>query len=157
MQLQDVVLKQTEPVRVAEAVGTAPALGTENVSPVFRPLFQEVLAHLRTVGAKPGINIAHYDEPSDDGSVVLHVGFDIGDQDVPGADRVHVIELPVVDAASVVHRGRMEGIAPAFDALMRWTEQSRYRLAGPSRELYHEWHEDDPDSHLTELQLILDL
>ena len=49
----------------------------------------------------------------------------------------------------------MEGIAPAFEALMTWTKDSGYTVAGPSRELYHHWDEEDPAGHITELQLPL--
>jgi hypothetical protein len=83
MHMQDVVIKQTEPVR---AIGTAPALGTENRSAVFVPLFSQVLAYLKSVGARPGISIAHYEKLTDDGSVVLHVGFDLGTQAVVGTN-----------------------------------------------------------------------
>ena len=44
----------------------------------------------------------------------------------------------------MIHRGAMEGIEAAFEALVRWIEDSGYRLAGPSRELYHEFHDEDP-------------
>ena len=85
-------------------------------------------------------------------SVVLHAGFDIGDQDVPSGEVVQVVHLPAVQVASVIHRGAMDGIEPAFEALMRWIEDSGYRWAGPSRELYHEFHHEDPTRHVTELQ-----
>jgi effector-binding domain-containing protein len=153
--IQDVVVKQTEPVRVAEAVGTVPAYGHENVSPIFVPLFSEVYAYLNDAGVRPGINIAQYEGPRDDGTLILHVGFDLGAQDVVGNERIKVIDLPVVEVASVLHRGTMEDIAPAFEALMRWAVESGYTSVGPSRELYHEWHEDDPTLHVTELQLLV--
>jgi effector-binding domain-containing protein len=66
-----------------------------------------------------------------------------------------VIDLPVVEVASVIHRGTMEDIAPAFEALMRWTADRGYKPIGPSRELYHEWHDEDPTLHVTELQLLV--
>ncbi|MGA2305943.1 MAG: hypothetical protein ABSH29_17440 [Acidimicrobiales bacterium] len=59
---------------------------------------------------------------SSSGSVVLHAGFDIGDQDVPTSQRVQVVQLPAVQVAS-------------------------------SRELYHEFHHEDPTRHVTELQI----
>ena len=153
MPRHDVVIKQAEPIRLAEAVGTAPGYGSDNLGPLFARLLPEVLAHLTRVGAKPGISVGHYEEPRDDGSVVLHAGFDIGDQEVPSTEIVAVVDLPSVQLASVIHRGSMEGIAPAFEALIRWIEDSGYRLAGPSRELYHEFHLEDPTRHVTELQL----
>jgi DNA-binding transcriptional MerR regulator len=153
MQIQDIVVKRTESIRVAEAVGTSPGYGSENLGPVFARLLPQVLARLEEVGARPGISVGHYEDQREDGTVVLHAGFDIGDQDVPTGDGVEVVALPVVEVASVIHRGSMEEIAPAFEALIRWVENSGYRLAGPERELYHEFHPDDPSRHVTELQV----
>jgi hypothetical protein len=82
--IRDVVVKKTEPVRVAEAVSTVPAFGQENVSPVFVPLFTEVYAYLKDAGVRPGINIAQYEAPADDGTVVVHAGFDLGTQEIGG-------------------------------------------------------------------------
>ena len=45
----------------------------------------------------------------------------------------------------------MEGIVAVYQALIRWIETSGYRLAGYSRELYHEMTADGPS--VTELQL----
>jgi effector-binding domain-containing protein len=45
----------------------------------------------------------------------------------------------------------MEGIGPVYEALVRWIEDRGFRLAGYSRELYHEMNEDGPS--VTELQL----
>lgn len=153
MDVHDVVIKQTQPLRVAEAVGTAPGFGHENLGPVFARLLPEVLAYLGQVGVRPGISIAHYEEPADDGSLVVHAGFDIGDQQLEGDDHVRVVDLPIIEVASVVHRGPMDTVVPVYEALVRWIEDSGYRLAGRSRELYHEWHADDPTRHVTELQI----
>jgi DNA-binding transcriptional MerR regulator len=157
MELHDVVIKHSEPVRLAEAVVSAPGFGTENIGPVFRPLFQQVRTHLRDAGARPGINIARYEGPAEDGSAILHLGFDIGSQDVVADDLLRIVDLPAVRVAALVHRGTMEDIAPAFDALIHWTKDSGYTLAGPSRELYHHWDDQDPAGHVTELQLLLDV
>ena len=156
MELHDVVIKHSEPVRVAEAAGRAPGFGPENIGPVFRPLFQQVITQLREDGARPGINIARYEDPAEDGSVIFYVGFDIGGHDVSANDRLRVVDLPAVRVAALVHRGAMEDIAPAFEALIRWTKDSGHTLAGPSRELYHHWDDEDPAGHVTELQLLLD-
>jgi effector-binding domain-containing protein len=47
----------------------------------------------------------------------------------------------------------MDGVEPVYEGLVRWIDDSGYRLAGRSRELYHEWHEDDPSRNVTELQM----
>jgi DNA-binding transcriptional MerR regulator len=151
--VQDIVIKPTQPIRVAQVA--AEKLTHADIGPAFGRLLPEVLAHLESVGAKPGISAAYYEDQNgtaEDGNITLHAGFEIGEQDVPDSGRVTVVDLPVVEVASVVHRGAMDGINASWEALVRWTEDSGYRLAGDCRELYHEWHEEDPARHVTELQ-----
>jgi DNA-binding transcriptional MerR regulator len=151
--VQDIVIKQTQPIRIVQAA--TEGLTHADIGPAFGRLLPEVLAHLEAVGAKHGISAAYYEDENgtaEEGSIVLHAGFEIGDQDVPDSDRVKVVHLPVVEVASAVHRGSMDGINASWEALVRWIEDSGYRLAGDCRELYHEWHEEDPVRHVTELQ-----
>ncbi len=155
MEPREVIIKLSEPVRVAEAAASAPGFGTENIGPVFRPLFQQVYNYLVRSEVRPGINIARYEGPAEDGSVTLRVGFDIGAQHAVGSDHVHIVDLPAVRVAALVHRGTMEDIAPAFEALISWAKDSGHTLAGTSRELYHHWDYEDPAGHVTELQLLL--
>jgi DNA-binding transcriptional MerR regulator len=150
---RDIVLKSTQPLRIAEIADTAPGFGPENLGPVFARVVPEVAAHLEGAGARAGIMVAWYEELSDDGTVVLHAGFDIGDQVVDGAGRVRIVDLRVVQVASVVHRGSMDDIVASYEALVRWIDDSGYRLDGRSRELYHEWRTDDPARSVTELQM----
>src|SRR6476646_10537437 len=103
MSTYDIVLKKTDPLRLAEAVGAAPGFGFVNLNPVFQRLVPEVLGRIDESGARPGLFVAWYEQPTDEGSVVLHAGFDIGDQSVESDDQVRVVDLPVVDVASVVH------------------------------------------------------
>jgi DNA-binding transcriptional MerR regulator len=149
----DVAVKTTDPVRIAEATGVAPGFGHDNLNPLFDRLVPEVLGHLARVGAKPGIMIAWYEEPSDDGSVVIHVGFEVGDQSAPDGDGVSMVELPTVKVASVIHRGPLDDVVPVYEALVGWIEDSGFQLAGRSRELYHEWDDEHPERSVTELQM----
>jgi effector-binding domain-containing protein len=149
----DIVLKSTQPLRIDEAADTAPGFGSENLGPVFARLLPEVLAHLERAGARPGMSVAWYEDASEDGTVTLHAGFDIDAQAVNGDDRIRVVDLPVVEVASVVYRGPMDDVEPVYETLVRWIEDSGYRLAGRSRELYHEWHDNDPLRNVTELQM----
>lgn len=153
MQLTDVVVKQAESIRVAQAWATAPGYGSDNLGPLFARLCPTVMEQVTGSGAQPGPCVAYYEEPQDDGSVVLHAGFDIGDQEVRSSQDVEVVQLPAVQVASVIHKGSFDGIEPAFENLIRWIEDSGYRVAGPSRELYHELHDEDPTLHVTELQV----
>ena len=79
MDVQDIVIKRTDPLRVAASTARAPGFGHENLGPVFARLLPEVLNALGTAGVRPGICVAYYDEPDDDGAVVVHAGFEIGD------------------------------------------------------------------------------
>ena len=151
--VQDIVIKQTQPIRLAQAVGTALGFGNENLGPVFAQVLPEVLGELGRAAVHPGICVGRYEEYAEDGSVVLHAGFEIGDQDFPDTEKVKVVDLPVIRVASVVHRGSMQNIVPTYEALVRWVENSGYQMTGRSRELYHEWHDDDLTRNITELQM----
>jgi effector-binding domain-containing protein len=151
MNVQDVVIKKTQPLRVAEARGVAAALDPEHIGPVFLALSPRLIAHLQQAGARPGVLVHYYDEPADDGSVGVHVGYEIGGQPVPPGDGIEVINLPVVKVASMVHRGGTDGIVAVYRALIAWIQNAGYRLAGSSRELYHEMTPRGPS--VTELQL----
>jgi DNA-binding transcriptional MerR regulator len=148
---QDVVIKQTQPLRVAEAHGLADALEPRSIGPVFMRLVPEVSAHLAAAGARPGMLVGYYDDPAEDGSVGVHVCFEIGAQPVAASERVAIVELPVIEVASVMHSGSIDDVTPVYEALLRWIEDSGYRLTGYSRELYHETGPQGP--RVTELQM----
>jgi DNA-binding transcriptional MerR regulator len=150
--VQDIAIKKTQPIRIAEAV--AHGLTHAELASAWERLLPEVLAHLAAVGANPGIAVGkdEYEGSAEDGTITLHAGVDVGDEHVPDGHQVRVAELPVVETASVVYRGPMDGIPAAWEALISWVDDSGYRLVGDSRELYHEHHEDHPDRHVTELQ-----
>lgn len=153
MQLQDIVIKQTEPLRVAQA--SADGLTHADIGAAFGRLLPQVVSHIRAAGAKPGISVGVYQDDGGtaaEGEIVLHAGFAIGDQDVPDTETIQVRDLPVTEVAAAVYRGGDEGIMGAWEALVRWIEDSGYRLVGDCRELYHEWHDDDPSANVMELQ-----
>jgi effector-binding domain-containing protein len=147
----EVVIKETEPLRVAEVHGVAAGLAPEHIGPVFLALSPKLIDHLQRAGARPGALIHYYDRLAEDGSVGVHVGYEIGEQPVPPGDGVEIADLPVIQVASFVHRGGMEGIVQVYKDLIRLIEDAGYRLAGNSRELYHEMGADGP--RVTELQL----
>jgi DNA-binding transcriptional MerR regulator len=153
MELQDVVIKKTEPIRVAQA--SADGLTHADIGGAFGRLMPEVIAHLEAADAKPGISVAVYEDDGGtvpEGEIVLHAGFAIGDQHVPGSETVRVVNLPSIEVAAAVYRGDAGGIMGAWEALVRWIDDSGYRLIGDCRELYHEWHDDEESSNVMELQ-----
>ena len=145
------MIKDTQPLRVAEAREVAGGLDPEHIGPVFERLAPVLIGHLEDAGARSGMLVGYYDEPEEDGSVGVHVAYEIGEQSLPASDGIDIVALPVIQVASVVHRGSMENVTPVYEALMRWIEDSGYRLAGHSRELYHEMTADGPS--VTELQV----
>jgi effector-binding domain-containing protein len=151
MPVQDVVVKSTLPLRIAEAVGTAPGYGHENLRPVFDEHYPRVARALQQAQLTPGLCVAWYEERSDDGTVTVHAGFGVDDARVPGAA---VVDLPVLEVASVMYHGAMEDIGATYDGLMRWIDASGYQLAGRSRELYYDMCVDgDPARNVVEIQL----
>ena len=151
--VQDIVIKHTQPVRVAQASasGLSPCRHRRGVR---GDCCLRCLAHLEAVGAKPGIPLGVYAGrrgTTPEGEIMLHAGFDIGDQDVPDGERYA--------SSTCRYRGRRRHLPGrrrrdrgAWEALVRWIDDSGYRLAGDCRELYHEWHDDDPSSNVMELQ-----
>jgi effector-binding domain-containing protein len=151
MEAKDVVIKQTQPLRVVEACEVAAGFGSEHIGPIFRRLAPKLIAHLQRVGAEPGVLMGYYDDPAEDGSVGVHVAYAVGEQTVTAGDGIEVVELPVIQVASVVHRGGMETVTAVYEGLITWIENSGHRLAGYSRELYHEMTAEGPS--VTELQV----
>ena len=152
MSVPDVVVKTTDPLTVAEAIGVAPGFGPA-LNTTFQEVVPRVLAHLDRVNVKPGMMVAWYEEPRDDGSVVAHVGFEVETPDVASGDGVTVRALPVIEVASLVHHGPMDDVVSDYEALVQWIEHSGFRITGRSRELYREFHEDDWKRNITELQM----
>ncbi len=153
LDVQDIVIKNTQPVRVAQAV--AGGLTHSDIGAAFGRLLPQVLAHLEASGAKPGISIACYEDEggtAPEGEIVLRAGFDVGDQAVPDSETVRIVDLPVLEVAAAVYRGGDDGIMSAWESLVRWIDDSGYRLVGDCRELYHEWDDDDPARNVMELQ-----
>jgi len=81
--------------------------------------------------------VAWYEEPSDDGAVIVHAGFEIGEQAMDDDDNVRVVALPPIEVASTIDNGSMDGIETTDEAVVSWVEQSGFRPVGRNRALYH--------------------
>ena len=153
---QDIAIKHTQPLRIAELTAVAPGPGPDQVGPVFRRLVPRVLAVLDRSGLTPGMSVGHYEELRDDGSLVVHAGFEIGSGAVVAEDDgVTVADLPVVQVASLMHYGSLDTLLESNEQLERWVQDSGLTTSGLSRELYLRWSEHDPASDITELQVVL--
>ncbi|MFG2617494.1 MerR family transcriptional regulator [Streptomyces sp. NPDC048507] len=157
MPTEEVVVKSLPPVRLAELTGVAAGYAPQDIGPVIGPLYEELCGRLDRAGVVPtGPGLAHY-EPAPGGgpgSVLVHAGLPVAGavraEDLGGG--VRIVVLPAVErAATVVHRGAMDGVLPSAQALARWIDENGHRGTGYARELALACPEDR-DQWVTELQ-----
>lgn len=152
MPAEDIQIKRIPGVRVAELTGTAASFEPESITPVIQPLYRELCARLDRAGVTPvGPAIAWYENTPDGEGVVVHATLPV-DAD-PACDHdFAVVDLPAIEqAATIVHRGSMEGVMSTIQTLARWIDDNGYRSAGLNRELYLETGADT-GAWVTELQ-----
>ncbi|MER7702293.1 MerR family transcriptional regulator [Kitasatospora sp. NPDC097605] len=155
MSTHDVVVKRVPSVRVAELTGVAASYEPQDIGPVIGPLFEELCGRLTAAAiAHTGPSVARYEDTGDgDGSVLIRVAVPVSTSvDPAGEHGFAVVDLPAVEeAATLVHRGSMDGSLGAVQALARFIEENGYRSTGYARELYLECPEEVAD-WVTELQ-----
>ncbi|MGV9313455.1 MerR family transcriptional regulator [Streptomyces sp. NPDC003691] len=154
MPADEVVVKSVPAVRVAELTATARSYGPEDISPVIGPLYEELFRRLAAAGVSPaGPGIAYYeDAPGGGGAVVVHAAVALGGEVRPGDTGTAVVVLPALErAATLVHRGSMDAVVPASQALARWVDAHGHRSAGYAREVTLEC-PPDRSKWVTELQ-----
>jgi DNA-binding transcriptional MerR regulator len=157
MPAEEIVVKSLPPVRLAELTGVAAGYAPQDIGPVIGPLYEDLCARIEHAGVVPtGPGLAYYEPApgSEPGSVLVHAGLPVAAavraEDLGGA--VRIVELPGVErAATVVHRGAMDGVLPTAQALARWIDANGHRSTGYARELTLACPEDR-DRWVTELQ-----
>lgn len=146
----DIVIKHADPVRAAMLTTRVSGYGYENINPVFEQQLPDFSYLLADQGIRFGPCVAYYEEDGDE--IIVHLGWEIGDQTVQESDSIRVHELPQVEVAATVHRGSMVNAMSIYEALARWAEGAGYQLAGAGREIY--WKLDfDETQQVTEIQL----
>ncbi|CAL9550758.1 hypothetical protein SUDANB121_04450 [Nocardiopsis dassonvillei] len=152
MPTNDVVIKNVPAVRVAELTATAASFEPEHISPVIRPLYDELFRRLEAEGITPtGPGVAYYeDAPEGGGRITVHAAVQVS---APLRDGdLRVLDLPSLDqAATIVHRGSMDTVLPTAQTLARWIDANGYRSTGHPREINLECPEER-DDWVTELQ-----
>jgi DNA-binding transcriptional MerR regulator len=154
MPTDDVVIKNVPAVRVAELTGTAAGYEPQAITPVIGPLYDRLFPLLEAAGISPtGPGIARYeDAPAGDGAITVHAGVTVSAPVGPVGDTgVTVVDLPAFEAATIVHRGSMDGVLTTEQTLARWLDSNGYRSLGYTREINLECPEDK-DKWVTELQ-----
>ncbi|WP_350277148.1 MerR family transcriptional regulator [Kribbella sp. HUAS MG21] len=147
----DVVVKELPAVRLVGLTAAAPSFTPDDITPVVHPLCAELGRRLPEADVRPsGRLTCLYEQESEDQVVVratVPAVVDAGGN-LNGLD---VIDLPAVQAATLVHRGPIDQVLPSWQALARWLDDNGRRAAEPARELYLDI-PDDPDGWVTELQ-----
>ena len=124
----DVVLKRTEPYRVASIRGLLPRRSA------IGQLFRELRGLMQThgVSGSPHMTIWH-DADFRDCEVDAEAAV-VTDDPVPAESGISCRILPEVETmACVVHHGPPETIGDGCQALLTWIEANGYRLDGPER------------------------
>lgn len=146
----DVVVKELPAMRVVELTGLAAGFDPSAIGPVVRPLCAELGRRLASADVTPAGRLTCYYEQRGEDEVVVHaaVPASVGSGDLDG---LAVADLPAVRAATLVHRGAIDGVLPSWQAVVRWIAGHGRTSAGAQRELYLDCPED-PAAWVTELQ-----
>ncbi|MFJ1865265.1 MerR family transcriptional regulator [Streptomyces sp. NPDC088097] len=157
MPAEEIVLKSLPSVRLAELTGIAASYAPQDIGPVIGPLYEELCARVESAEVTPtGPGTAYYEAApgGEPGSVLVHAGLPVAAAVRAGelGGAVRIVELPPVErAATVVHRGSMDGVLPTAQALAHWIDAHGHRSTGYARELTLACPEDR-DRWVTELQ-----
>lgn len=153
MSQYEVILKPLPSQWVVSRRETIPTW--DQVTPTFNRLFDEVYAYASDHGAQcagPAFDLWH-----DMG--VNQQGMDVEaccpiQSPISATDPCQVYELPgVPSAACAVHRGGLDTLCEAHQAVMHWVEGNGYQISGPGREVYVQYERNgNPDDYVTEVQ-----
>ncbi|APU22576.1 MerR family transcriptional regulator [Actinoalloteichus sp. GBA129-24] len=152
MSVDEVLVKHVPAVRVAELSAVAESYAAQDIGPVIAPLFDELYRRLVEEDLHPtGPGIAYY-EPLGEG-VRVHATCPVAAAEprpaAPGA--LAVVDLPAVEAATIVHRGSMTEADAVVQEIARWIEASGRVGTGYAREVYLETSADE-SAWVTEFQ-----
>jgi DNA-binding transcriptional MerR regulator len=152
MPAADVVVKQIPALRLAELTGIAGGFEPAAISPVIKPLCEELGKRLaESVVQSPGPLICYYTDASSDASaVVVHAGVPVSTE-LGEQHGLTVVDLPEITAATIVHRGSMDNVLTSVQTLARWIDAEGRQSTGYPREVYLET-SADVDDWVTELQ-----
>ncbi|MFB8209416.1 MULTISPECIES: MerR family transcriptional regulator [unclassified Streptomyces] len=160
MPVNDVVIKSLPGQWVAELSATAQSWEPAHIGPVIGPLFDRLCRLTDAASVRPaGPCVAYYeDAPEGGGAITVHAALPVDPDAVPRDQEFAVVHLPgVAEAATIVHRGPMEGEMLATEQLLvRWIEDNDRRQVGYVREVSLSCPPDDRSQWVTELQAVLD-
>jgi DNA-binding transcriptional MerR regulator len=147
----DIVLKELPAVRMVELSSSAASFTPDDIGPVIRPLCAELGRRLpEATGVTPAGRLTCYYEAAGD-EVAVHAALAASVEIDGELNGLTVVDHPATRAATLVHRGAIDEVLPAWQALAHWIDDNGHRTSGPARELYLDCPED-LSQWVTELQ-----
>lgn len=153
----DVIHKTVQAQKVASRRRVFPSGASMGMT--IKSLFIEAATHIEDQGGKqegPAMSVWHVcpDDPMEEGNEIDFEAAIPVEGSLPESEMVSVHELPTASVASVVHHGSFEEIPQAYRAAFAWVEANGFRVAGPIREIYLKYDEEnDPTNNVTEVQI----
>ncbi|TCO52029.1 DNA-binding transcriptional MerR regulator [Kribbella antiqua] len=149
----DVVVKDLPAIRLVGLTTTAASFTPEDIGPVVQPLCAELGRRLPDAAVQPAGRLTCLYERSrhTEDEVVVRATVPASVDAEGNLNGLEVVDLPAVRAATLVHRGPIDQVLPAWQALARWIDDNGHQSSEPARELYLDCPED-PASWVTELQ-----
>ncbi|SEP47313.1 MerR family transcriptional regulator [Amycolatopsis saalfeldensis] len=147
----EVVVKHLPAVRLAELSTSAGSFHPDDIGPVVHPLCAELGRRLATAEVTPVGRLTCYYVEDGGGAVTVHAAVPVATEHGPARNGLSIIDLPAGDHATLVHRGPMDAVLPAWQALAHWADAHGRHSTGPARELYLDC-PADPAHWVTELQ-----
>src|SRR3954453_4903002 len=125
----EVVIKRLPSMRMAELVATASSFHPDDIGPVIHPLCAELGRRLGTAQVTPAGRLTCYYEaaPGREGAVIAHAAVPVAAEYGADLNGLSLTDLPAADHATLVHRGSMEIVLPAWQALASWIDANGYR------------------------------
>jgi DNA-binding transcriptional MerR regulator len=113
MPADDIQIKRIPPVRVAQLTATAARLEPASITPVIRPLYDELGARLGQAGLTPaGPAIAYYEDAPDGDGVIVHATLPVS-ADAGSRRGLEIVDWPEIGrAATIVHPREVTWNAP---------------------------------------------
>jgi DNA-binding transcriptional MerR regulator len=149
----DVVVKELPAIRLVGLTSAAASFTPEDIGPVVQPLCAELGRRLPDAAIQPAGRLTCLYERSrqSEDEVVVRATVPASIDAEGNLNGLEVVDLPAVRAATLVYRGAIDQVLPAWQALARWIDDNGHQSSEPARELYLDC-PDDPAQWVTELQ-----
>jgi DNA-binding transcriptional MerR regulator len=154
MNQSDIIIKHIEPMRVAAIAAHATGFGAKRLRPAVGPALAELKQALDEHGiVAAGSLLLFYDGDPEVETLTAYAAAPIADQQFADSASVKVIELPAIEAATIVSRGAVSDTAACYALLAREVEAQGCVLDGHGRDVLIAIPTDDPEGRVVEMQL----